>query len=158
MDLNALKKEILDEVKTFIQGHLHKGINDFQIDYNDLLNAQGNYATGSGSRTTGDGTGTQEISVNFEPKLIKITAQADNGDGSQSFGNASAVDDERCLFLYPSGGNRVSGIETSAIIKIYNDGGGSNTIADLSAVGNSSFTLNWSSVALDVDYIYEVWG
>ena len=114
-------------------------------------------ATGRTSRSTGEGTGTQKISIGFRPKLIKITAVGDGNNSGMSWGTYTLSASNGCLAKNYDGTNWISN-SYSYIIYVWNSGGTSNGQASISSIDDTSFTLNWTQMAMTTNFIWEAYG
>jgi len=118
---------------------------------------------GTAHRASGDGTGTTVITTYFKPTLIKIKAHREYSGLDElqmihSNGWSDGSTDE-CLYQkrWVSGsGYYAQGRNTSYCIGIYN--AAALSTATVSAISNTSFTLNWDVHSVDIDYFYEVEG
>lgn len=121
----------------------------------------GNVAAGNGTRTSATGTGTVDVSCGFEPKLIKIHAYCDLPGGwtGWSVGHATGATGEAYMAYSRTGGGvwEKQGGGTY-IIYVKNDGQTASTIADISAVDSDGFTINFSTMGVNVFYMWEAWG
>ena len=136
--------------------------------YNDSLyvNIDNNWVSvgakvnhGTGARTTGDGTGTEEITTGFQPSMIEITAYAAGNDGGWSQGTAdgTANADNNHVLRYYNGTNWQSGKADTYIVRVLVSGGAAETDATISAIGATSFTINWSGVGVNTDYLWKAY-
>lgn len=110
------------------------------------------FAHGQATRTTGDGTGTQNIAhgLGVTPRFIRITATQYNAVSataySTSIGTATSTSDESCTYVssQPSGVGPVG--QSSGNIVYMASSTTNGGIASLSGLDSTNITLNWSSI------------
>lgn len=105
-------------------------------------------------------TGTVVVSVGFRPKIIRInTAMTTASYTGASWGRATTASDNSAIYSYYDGFTVSFDWTSSFIIAAPNDtGGSSKCAANLSAIGETSFTLNFQDVTARPYYHWEAVG
>lgn len=154
-------KDFMGQIEFYDDGsekRTYKWINSQWVYSVDSTTTPGaTYAIGYETRTSGAGTGTLEITTGFEPKLIKIEAGAGNfANYGRSNGHATTTSDYECLFWYYSSGWKQN--KADYIIYLFDSSSVDETYATVSAIGATSFTLNFTHNDLDCNFLWEAWG
>jgi hypothetical protein len=119
----------------------------------------GTYYCGSSSRSSGS-TGSQAITgVGFTPKMIVVQAVYAASDGSMSIGHATSPSGEFVVYQYNTNGVYYSGFSyvSGRIIYIQNPTGGTSS-AELTSMDSDGFTLNWTGVSNNVNFMFQCYG
>jgi len=115
------------------------------------------YALGYETRSSGAGLGTLEITTGFEPKLIMIEAGSGNNTNyGRSNGHATDITDYECLFWYYSGGWKQN--RSANIIHLFDASLTDETYATISAIGATSFTLDFTHNDIDCNFLWKAFG
>lgn len=115
------------------------------------------FAVGYETRSSGAGTGTLEVTTGFKPKLIKIEAGSGNNvNYGRSNGHATSKDNGECLFWFYNGGWKQN--KADYIIYLIDSSSVGETYATVSAIGETSFTLDFTHNDIDCNFLWEAWG
>ena len=172
--LNTVKKPQLSEIEGFIETveaeptftpstfwnslKIYLGNLFFYDNKNNVWNSLGSKVkTGSGTKSAG--TGTTVITTNFKPKLIRITAfQNTSTSHAKSVGTKTA-DTEQSIKESRYGSNDyVSYAQSAVIIDLENQAGSSEIYANISAISDTGFTINWQTCLSSCVYHWEAIG
>ena len=129
----------------------------------------GKFGAGQTTRTTAQGTGTQNVAhgLGVTPKLIKITAffqrSGDTaGEGAICVGSSLGATGETCSYMYFGAGSTFGGYQNSGNI-IYIKDESTDTehvVCDISAVDSTNFTLNFttfSALGTNINTLFIQW-
>lgn len=147
-----------------VVAHQHTGVDSSKISYNDLLNKPTistytpKFYSGSGARTTGDGTGNQSITgIGFKPLFIKITANASGGNSSISFGSSDGIIYSVLEHYYNATPVWTYSVTNANVIYTRNTGG-NFAKATVNSFDTDGFTLNWNTMGVNCAFVYECYG
>lgn len=119
------------------------------------------YFCWNSTRTTWSWTGSQAITwVGFIPKMVLIKAILADGEGSMSDWQATSSTTDMCVYWYNNNGGFYtwSALDTTKIIYVVNRAWTLTSRAELTSLDTDWFTLNWTVVGRDVDFLYQCYG
>lgn len=122
-----------------------------------ITTVSANYATGTGSETTGDTIGVSGLS--FEPKYIRVTAQIQTGH-SRSVGTYAAGGSLSLLYTTFDGTDINSNVDGSGttMIEVWNDGETHHSDYNFNEITSDGFTLVMETFEEPFDYLWEAYG
>lgn len=109
------------------------------------------------SRTTGEGTGPQTITVGFKPKIVIIHAVHAATSGGVSFGSMDK-DASKCTLTFENGGAPQRTFDATKIINVKNNNGVAESRAQFAEFTNTGFKLDWVEVGVNVEFLWIVIG
>jgi hypothetical protein len=110
-------------------------------------------AFGQDSRTTAQGTGTQTITVGFEPKIIVIEAIYASTNGGKSFGSMDATT-ANCNFEYQNGGSPQRTFDGTKVITVNDNNASNSSKAASDGFTSTEFKLDWTVVDVNVNFLW----
>lgn len=116
------------------------------------------FKTGQISKSASFGTGTQEVTCGFKPKMIVFESYGIANNSSTATGVYDVVnDDEYDEVKYWNSGNLVHTAHTASSIYIVDDGGTPYTVGTISATSSTSFTINWTQDGAGIHLIWKAY-
>lgn len=131
----------------------------FNYKTNTWVNTSSSFAIGTGTSPASNGA--QEITVGFRPKLIKIISRLNTATTrSQCFGSATStsVNQNTCVYHFGANAFENSASDTSFIVNLLDTSGNTASCGVISAISDTSFTINWTNTTEQCNYSYEVFG
>lgn len=119
-------------------------------------NAGGNFKVGKSDRDSSDGIGTQSITgVGFQPSAIIIKAAlVNNADGASSLGFSTGSSSNYCMFRWKLSGGYRESINPNNILIVGGADLTNETDAEIQSFDSDGFTINWTRMDTDCDFIW----
>lgn len=119
------------------------------------INMSVNYYVGNSSRLSSAWTGTQAITwLGFKPKMILIQAVYASTVWGFSNWQATSTSDEYAIYNLWNPNPWVWSYQAGQIIRLQSSIGNVSS-AELASIDDDWFTLNWTSMQLDAQFMYQ---
>lgn len=124
------------------------------------VDTSGSYKVVIGTQQAPASTSSVVITTGFRPKLIEMSTAGTIGSYSgASWATATTTSDAMVTYMYPNGSTNVFGTTSSfVVLGPFTTAGESKCAANISAIGDTSFTLYFSDVTARPYYQWKVIG